>query len=308
MMTTNFEKTPIRFPSANGACAGDLYLPAGSRPGPVVIMAHGIGADRSFGLGFFAERFAAAGLACLVFDYRRFGESPGTPRRLVSPRAHVEDYLSAIRFARRHDRLDGERIGLWGTSFSGGHVLVTAARAREDVRAVVAQVPFVSGISSSLAYPLRYLLPATAVALADGLAGLARLGRLTVPVARERGLALLASPDAYPGLRAIVPEDTPWPVRVPAQVFLSVLGYHPTWRAAQVRAPTLIVAGTADALCPVRAVRRTARQLRDCRLEEFPIGHFDGYRDDWFDRFVRLEARFFQERLGVEHVRAPEPS
>lgn len=301
-MTTDFEKTSIRFPSADGECAGDLYLPATSGPAPVVVMAHGIGADRSFGLDFFAEHFAAAGLACLVFDYRRFGESPGTPRRLVSPRAHVEDYLSALRFARRHHHLDDKRIGLWGTSFSGGHVLVAAARAPEDVRAVVAQIPFVSGISSSLAYPLRYLLPATATALTDGLAGLTGLGRLTVPVARERGLALLTSPDAHPGLRAIVPEDTAWPVRVPAQAFLSVLGYHPARLAARVRAPTLILAGTGDALCPIRAVRRTARRIPDCRLEEFPIRHFDAYQDDWFDRFVSLETRFFQDHLGSARV------
>jgi pimeloyl-ACP methyl ester carboxylesterase len=300
---TDFEKISVRFPSAGGSCVADLYLTRAERPAPVVVMAHGIGADRSFGLARYAERFAAAGLAALVFDYRGFGESPGTPRRLVSPRAHVEDYRSALRFVRSDDRLDGQRIGLWGTSFSGGHVLVVSAGEAKGVRAVVAQVPFVSGISSSLAYPLRYQLPALALGLADGLAGLVGRGPITVPVVRERGFALLAAPDAFAGYRALVPDDAAWPIRVPARVFLRVLGYHPIRRAPRVRVPTLVLAGTRDALCPIGAVRRAARRIEDCRFEAFPIGHFDGYEGEWVERFVTLQISFFQEHLSARATR-----
>jgi pimeloyl-ACP methyl ester carboxylesterase len=88
-------------------------------------------------------------------------------------------------------------------------------------------------------------------------------------------------------------------VRVPARVFLRVLGYHPIRRASRIRTPTLVLAGTKDALCPIRAVRRAARRIEDCRFEAFPIGHFDGYEGEWFERFVTLQTSFFEERLSA---------
>jgi pimeloyl-ACP methyl ester carboxylesterase len=294
----SFEKVDVRFPSGEGECAGDLYLPEVRRPVPVVVMAHGIGAERAFGLAAFAERFAARGLAALVFDYRNFGDSPGEPRCLVSPARHVQDYLSALDFVRGHRRLDGGRIGLWGTSFSGGHVLVVAGRAPQGVRAVVSQVPFVSGIASTLVYPYRYQIPALLMGLWDGLKGLLGLAPTTVAVTRERGVALLASPDSWEGYRAMVPEGTAWPGRVPARVFVAVLTYRPLTAAARVRAPTLMMVARDDALCPVRANRRAARRIPDCRLEEFPIGHFDPYRGEWFEKFVGMQGEFLEKRLG----------
>lgn len=295
-----YRNTPIRFPSGDEECAGDLYLPDGDgRPPPVVIMAHGIGAERSFALASFAERFAARGLAVLVFDYRSFGESSGEPRCLVSPGRHVEDYLAALAFVRSDPRLDGERIGLWGTSFSGGHVLVAAARDPAGIRAVVSQVPFVSGIASTLVYPLRYHVPALALGAADALGGLVGLPPLTVPVVRRKGLALLASHDSYEGYLAMVPEDTDWPGRVPARVFLAVMAYRPAAFASRVRAPTLILAARRDTLCPVRATRKAARRIPDGRYEELDTGHFEPYRGEWFEAFVGKEASFLAGHLRM---------
>jgi uncharacterized protein len=320
----------VRFPSGDGECAGDLYLPgdparsdparsdparsdsarsdsAGSDPAgsdptrsgpaPVVILAHGIGAERSFGLEPFARRFTARGLASLVFDYRHFGGSSGEPRNLVSPTRQVEDYLSAMSFVRRDPRLDGSRIGLWGTSFSGGHVLVVAARRPDGLRAVVSQIPFVSGIASTLAYPLRYHLPAIALGIADRLGALLRLPRLSVPVVRRRGLALLASPDSHDGYMAMVDEGSGWTGRVPAGVFLAVLAYHPSRSAHRISAPTLLLAASEDAICPVTATRKVARRIPDARLEEFPIGHFDPYAGEWFEAVVAREAEFLEATL-----------
>jgi len=132
------------FVSKGLKCAAWLYLPEGAARPPVVVMAHGFAAERSFGLPAFAERFAEKGLAVLLFDYRNFGDSEGEPRNLVSPKRHLEDWRAAIAHARSLEAVDGTRLGLWGTSFSGGHVLVSAARDK-GVRAVVAQVPFVDG-------------------------------------------------------------------------------------------------------------------------------------------------------------------
>ena len=70
------QRTDVRIP----ACGGEeidawMYLPDGPGPHPVVVMAHGIGGVKAAGLAPFAERFAAAGFAAVVFDYRHWGLS-----------------------------------------------------------------------------------------------------------------------------------------------------------------------------------------------------------------------------------------
>lgn len=293
--------TNVSFPSGDGQCAGDLYLPAGE-PAPVVIMAHGIGAERSFRLQAYAERFAEAGLAVLVFDYRNFGGSPGEPRCLVSPKRHVHDYLSAIDFMRQDKRVDGGRIGLWGTSFAGGHVLVAAAR-DGNISSVVAQVPFVSGIASALVYPWRYQLPATALALSDMTRSALGGQPVTVPVVKRKGLALLAAPDCYDGYLAMVPQDSDWPGRVPARILLTLPLYHPARYAPKVNAPTLMIAARNDSLIPVSAVRRAARRLPEGTLHELDMGHFDPYDGERFEEVVTLETEFLVARLQSKRER-----
>ena len=299
----NFTREDITFPSGDGHCAGDLYLPEGVERPPVVVMAHGIGALRSFRLDAFAERFAARGMAVLVFDYRNFGDSPGEPRCLVSPSRHVADYLAAMAHVRNDSRVDGNRLGLWGTSFSGGHVIAAAAR-DGNVQAVVSQVPFVSGPASALVYPFRYLVPAFSRAIADGLAGAFGRGPVMIPVVRRSGAALLASEDSWDGYLSMVPDDTDWPGEVPARILLTLPLYRPVALARQVTAPTLMVVAQSDTLCPASAARRAANRIEGCRYAELPIGHFDAYDGDWFEKVVTMEGDFLEEQLAAAGGRA----
>jgi fermentation-respiration switch protein FrsA (DUF1100 family) len=85
----------------------------------------------------------------LVYDHRNFGASDGEPRQEIDPVAQMRDYRHAITYARTLPEVDRERIGVWGTSFSGGHVLVVGALDRR-VTCVVAQVPLVSAYQDSL--------------------------------------------------------------------------------------------------------------------------------------------------------------
>jgi fermentation-respiration switch protein FrsA (DUF1100 family) len=291
----------VRFPSGGESCRADLYLPSDRGPGggwPVVVMAHGIGAERSFGLAPFAQRFADRGMASLVFDYRHFGESTGEPRNLVSPAGQVADYLAAMESVRGDPRLDEARIGLWGTSFSGGHVLKVASGRPSGLRAVVSQIPFVSGLSSTLAYPLRYHVPAVLSGVADGLGSLIGRPPLTVQVARKGGrFALLASPDSWDGYISLVPKPEGWSGRVPARVFLEILRYHPGRVAHRIEVPTLFLAATQDAICPIGAIRRVARRVPGGEIQEFPVGHFEPYHGEWFERFVGAATDFFERQL-----------
>jgi dienelactone hydrolase len=113
-------------------CSGDLYLPGSTDRPPVVVMAHGFAGERTIRLPTYAERFVQRGLAAYLFDYRSFGDSDGEPRDYVHPHRHVEDWRAAIAHVRSLSQVDGSRLALWGTSFSGGHVIVIAAEDSEE--------------------------------------------------------------------------------------------------------------------------------------------------------------------------------
>jgi hypothetical protein len=121
------------------------YVPDGlDAKAPVIVMAHGFSAVKEMYLDRFAEVFSAAGLGVLVFDNRNFGASDGELRQEIDPWQQVRDYRDAITFAETLAETDPARIGIWGSSYSGGHVLVVGATDRR-VRCVAAQVPLISG-------------------------------------------------------------------------------------------------------------------------------------------------------------------
>lgn len=101
-----------------------------------------MGAQKDMGLHPYACAFVEGGLAVLVFDYRTFGGSGGQPRQWVSPARHCQDWQSAVDYVKQQlaGKVDTSRMCLWGSSFAGGHVLVTAANNPDNVVAVVSQV------------------------------------------------------------------------------------------------------------------------------------------------------------------------
>lgn len=137
-------RTDIRFRAGGVTLAGWLYRPAGDRPFPLVVLSHGFSVLMAMGLDRYAQVFARAGLACLVYEHRNFGASEGTPRHEIDPWQQIADMRDAISHARTLPGIDADRIGLWGTSYSGGHALVVAALDRR-VKCVVSQVPLVAG-------------------------------------------------------------------------------------------------------------------------------------------------------------------
>ena len=202
----------VRFESAGERCAawhltgeGDAFAPDGRRP--CVVMAHGFGGTRDSGLLPFAQAFAAAGLDALVFDYRNFGDSTGEPRQLVDWRRHREDYRAAIAHARGLDGVDPDRIVLWGTSYSGGHVVAVAADDAASPRSI-AQTPATDGLAALLelakyAGPLPPLRMA-AIGVRDLVGGLLGREPIRLPLVGPPGtLAAMASPDAEPGFLAV---------------------------------------------------------------------------------------------------------
>ena len=117
-------RSDISFQSGGLTCRGWLYRPDGAAGDvPAIVMSHGFSATRHMGLAPFAERFCAAGFAVLVFDYRCLGDSDGDERGRIVPQEQHDDLRAAIGFIAAQPGIDAARIGLWGTSYSGGHVL-----------------------------------------------------------------------------------------------------------------------------------------------------------------------------------------
>jgi pimeloyl-ACP methyl ester carboxylesterase len=293
----NFVRLDRDFMCGGTRCAAWLYLPEGSEKPPVVVMAHGFGAERTFGLPPFAERFAAEGLAVLLFDYRNFGDSGGEPRYLVNPWRHLRDWEAALEHAASLPEVDGGRIGLWGSSYSGGHVMVTAAR-RPEVRALVAQVPFVSGPASALRGGARHALQATVEGLKDVAGALAGREPHYVPiVADPNDFGIMNTPESKPGYMAIVPPDSDWRNECPARAVLQLLFYRPGARARRVKCPALVILGNRDSLIPPRSVERAASRMREVTIIHLEAGHFDVYRGDCFALVVEREAEFLARHL-----------
>src|SRR5690606_14647130 len=118
------ERTRVTFLSDGDQCAGFLYRPANAaEPVPAVILSNGFSNTMDWIVPDYAERFAAAGFAALIFDYRYFGESDGQPRQLVSVDEQRADIHAALDFMRAQPGIDPDRVALWGTSLGGGHVI-----------------------------------------------------------------------------------------------------------------------------------------------------------------------------------------
>jgi fermentation-respiration switch protein FrsA (DUF1100 family) len=135
----------VEFQSAGETVRGDLYLPDdGDGPFPVVVMAGGWCYVKELRQPHYARRFNGAGIAALVFDYRRLGASDGEPRQHIDPWEQIADYRSAISYVTRRPELDASRIATWGISYSGGHSLIVASLDRR-VRAAISIVAVVDG-------------------------------------------------------------------------------------------------------------------------------------------------------------------
>jgi fermentation-respiration switch protein FrsA (DUF1100 family) len=141
----------IRFAADGVELVGRLWRPAGAGPYPLVVLCHGFSATMAMGLADYARVFVDAGLACLAYDHRNFGASGGEPRFEIDPWRQVADLRDAVSFARCLPGIDPARIGLWGTSYAGGHVIVAAALDRR-VACVVSQVPLVEGYATLRAW------------------------------------------------------------------------------------------------------------------------------------------------------------
>jgi fermentation-respiration switch protein FrsA (DUF1100 family) len=287
----------VTFTSGGEQCAAWLYLPDGAgEPVPCVVMAHGFAGTRADAIPDFAERFAEAGFAALAFDYRHFGDSAGEPRQLLDIGLQLEDWTAAVACARTREEVDETRIALWGSSFSGGHVVPTGVR-DGHVRAVISQGPFSDGLRQIASFSLALNLKVTLHALRDQVRGL--LGRAPhyVPVIGPPGCdAVLQSPESDAGYRAIIGAGSRWRNECTPRVMLRVGRYRPFRLGARLPCPWLVCVADRDDLTPPRAARELA-QRAGAEVRGYDLGHFDIYVRPGFEQVVADQVAFLQRTL-----------
>lgn len=292
------QREDVRFTSGDDRVSAWLYRPADGAAAPLLVMAHGLGAVRTMRLDAYAERFSAAGYACLVFDYRNFGDSDGEPRQVLDIDMQLADWAAAVAYARTLDGIDHGRIALWGTSFAGGHVIATAARV-PGIAAVVAQCPFTDGIASArtISNPLA-TARITARAIRDAVAS--RLGRPPVLVAtagKSGEVALMNTPDAYAGYLRLVPDGIAFRNEVAARIALQVFSYRPGRSTPKITCPILFCVCEADSVAPAAATLRHAAKAPRGEVKLYPEGHFAIYVDEAFDRVTADQLAFLDKHL-----------
>lgn len=261
-------------------------------------MAHGIAAERTFRLPAFAEKFTARGLACFVFDYRNFGDSEGEPRNLVSPARHLEDWRTAIKHVKSLPAIDSTRLALWGSSFSGGHVLAIASET-PGLSAVVAQVPFVDGAVRLRSAPRSFIVQATLRGLRDLARVLTFRKPYCVPVVAEPGaFALMNTPESKPGYLALIPPGSKWKNEAPARILLTLPRYRPALHAGKISCPVLMVIAEKDSLIPAREIEKAAARIPKAKIVKLPVNHFAVYVGEPFEQVSEIEGTFLKECLG----------
>jgi pimeloyl-ACP methyl ester carboxylesterase len=293
------ERLDARFACGEDTCAGWLHLPPGARP-PVVVMAHGLAGTRDVALPFFADRFAAAGLAAFVFDYRGFGASGGAPRQLVDPWRQLEDWRAALAAVRGRQDLDAARLALFGSSLGGGHALIVAA-GDAGVRAVVAQVPLVdSGVEGEATfYGVGWLLRLLCTAWGDLALSLLGAEPWRIPAIVPSGSFGMIADDAAARAAARLAEPgSTWRNEVLARSIFTFDEYNPAVQAADLEAPLLLVASRADRFAPFSAVEAFARAHPRAVVAEIDGDHFDVYLPPVRERAAALAAEFLAAQLA----------
>lgn len=290
---------------------GWMYLPdPDGASGAAVVMAHGFSAVKEMRLDRFAEVFCEAGLAVLVYDHRNLGASDGEPRGQINPWAQTRDYRHALGWLAGRGEVDADRLGVWGSSYSGGEVMVLGACDRR-VRAVVANVPFagLSGADYSDAAEVAVRFEVLRDALADetgtGPADTeqAPIGPMAVvPAPGEDRPAFLPQPESsefFLPFAADGVEPTSWRNDVTVVSMLSDPLWDPGVAAGHIApTPLLMVVATHDDLADTGvAIAAFDRAGEPKELVMVQGHHFVPYDGEQFDVAAGAAARFFDRHL-----------
>ncbi|MFY5855690.1 alpha/beta hydrolase [Acinetobacter baumannii] len=290
---------PLYVPCDQEMIAADFYIPKTNNKSAVIIMAHGFAGLRQFKLIQYAQRFAQAGYAVILFDYRYWGGSTGKPREMISINSQLEDWKTMIQYASTCKFIDNRRIVLWGTSLSGGYALSLASELK-NIQAIMVQIPYVDGAETAKLYPLQRYPQALKLSSQDYMGSKMGLNPKRLPVVDQYKLCFMPTADGYYGYLSIVNPDYYWSGEVPARVFFNLMRYRPIQLVRQINIPVLFIAAQHDSLIPIESSREAATNIAPfVSYHEWDMKHFDIYHGSWFEKAVTTQLEFLHQHIGV---------
>ncbi|EFL27452.1 alpha/beta hydrolase [Streptomyces himastatinicus ATCC 53653] len=294
------DRRDVAFTAKGGVTLrGWYFVPEGEGPHPAISMAHGYAGVKEHALEGFARRFADAGFAVLLHDHRTFGASDGEPRQDVNPWEQAEDWRRAISFLEAQHEVDPGRIGVWGSSYAGGHAIVLGATDRR-LKAVVAQVPTISGYQQALRRVPPHLVPALEEGFAEEERRSARgepLDYQQIVSADPAVRASYYSSDAVDFYLQELPDGV-WENRVTVRSTRMARMYEPGLFIRRVSPTPLLMIVAEDDYLTVTDVALEAYEdaLEPKKLILIPGGHFDPYRAQ-FEHASTKALEWFRKHL-----------
>ena len=292
----------IEFVSKGARCRGWFYAPPkANAPAPAIVMSHGFSAVKEHHLDKYAAAFNAAGFAVTVFDYRFLGASEGAPRQRIIPAEQHDDLRAALGWTAAQAGVDSNRIGVWGSSYSGGHALFVGAL-DPRIKVIVAQVPAMSVVDSLLALVGKEGFAFYLSMLAEDHAARNR-GEPggVIPVVGPAGQpSVLSSPDSYEWFTKAAAIAPNWRNEVTLESVARMIEYQPANFIHLIAPkPLLVQAARKDSLIPFAQIEAAfARAGEPKRLDVFECGHFDCYETEPFhSRAVESAREWYKKHL-----------
>lgn len=296
-------RTDVEFQTEDGTTLRGWWYQGEGGSRPAIVMAHGFSATKEMYLDDFAEAFHAGGFDVLVYDNRGFGASDG-PEDELDPWQQIEDYRDAITWFSGQEGVDADRIGVWGSSYSGGHVLVVAALDRR-VKCVVSQAMLVSGLDGA-----RRLIRSDTWDALRGMFDADRAARLAGEPPVKMPVVFTDSPDepsALPTqdshdffLGPILERATTWRNLVTLRSVERFTEYEPGTYIERISpTPLLMVVAKNDVLTPTDlSIEAYGRAREPKKLLILPGGHFDAYTGAAFEISAPAQLEWFQTHLA----------
>ncbi|EXJ72101.1 uncharacterized protein A1O5_04605 [Cladophialophora psammophila CBS 110553] len=271
---------------------------------PCLVMSHGFTALKEMDLDAFAEYFVSnLPITCLVYDNRGFGDSDaaeGEPRSEIIPMTQCSDISDAITYASTRPEVNPDKIGIWGSSYSGGHVLYVGAVDRR-VKAVLSQVPCVSGwdnfnrlVRPDFAVGFNATFAADRIARAEG----KEPGFVPVVDADPLKPSALPTPDSYEFFTAWE-KKCQWKNTCTVKTVELFRAYEPQQLIEKISpTPLLMTIARGDVLTPSDlALGAYARAKEPKQLQLLPCGHFEAYSGPYFERNAGTQTEFLKKWL-----------
>ncbi|MFF1920190.1 alpha/beta hydrolase [Streptomyces sp. NPDC058221] len=266
--------TTVTFPSDGIRLAGDLYLPDGAAgPVPAVVMAPGFGGVKEMLMPAYAAALNKAGIAVLSFDYANFGGSGGEPRQHMDLDAQQRGYRHALDYLAARDDIDATRLGVFGTSMSGGHALALAS-ADTRVRSTVVLIPFTGLDVAAQPAGLMEAVEDAARRMAAG-----EQPQMIASVGKPGDAAAMTTDGAWGWMEQMTADAPRYRNEVTLASLWNLANYHPAENVSAIATPVHAVLATDDAITPAAAARQAVSPIAHLDIVEIPQTHFELFTD-----------------------------